>query len=47
METLKERKCVPCEGGVRPHDAKSAGGMMSCCMPTGAWSRTAARSAAI
>jgi 4a-hydroxytetrahydrobiopterin dehydratase len=28
METLKERKCVPCEGGVRPLDAKQAAGMM-------------------
>jgi hypothetical protein len=25
---LKERKCVPCEGGVRPLDATQAGGMM-------------------
>ena len=28
MEALKERKCAPCEGGVRPLDAKQAGGMM-------------------
>ena len=28
MDALKERKCVPCEGGVRPLDAKQAGGMM-------------------
>ena len=28
MEALKERKCVPCEGGVRPLDAAQAGGMM-------------------
>ena len=27
MDALKERKCVPCEGGVRPLDAKQAGGM--------------------
>jgi 4a-hydroxytetrahydrobiopterin dehydratase len=28
MEALKERKCVPCEGGIRPLDAAQAGGMM-------------------
>ena len=28
MESLKERKCVPCEGGMRPLDAAQAGGMM-------------------
>ena len=28
MEALKERKCVPCEGGVRPLDAAQATGMM-------------------
>jgi len=33
MESLKERRCVPCEGGVRPHDAKSAAGMMTLLHP--------------
>ena len=28
METLKERKCLPCEGGVKPLDAATAGGML-------------------
>jgi len=28
MEALKERKCLPCEGGVKPLDATTAGGML-------------------
>ncbi len=28
MESLKERKCVPCEGGIRPLDAGQAAGLM-------------------
>lgn len=27
METLKERKCLPCEGGVKPLNAAAAGRM--------------------
>ena len=33
MESLKERRCAPCEGGVRPHDAKSAANMMTLLHP--------------
>ena len=33
METLKDRKCAPCEGGVRPHDSTSAAGMMKLLHP--------------
>jgi 4a-hydroxytetrahydrobiopterin dehydratase len=33
MEPLKERRCVPCEGGVRPHDATSAANMLSLLHP--------------
>ncbi len=29
MESLKDRKCVPCEGGVRAHDAKAAASLMN------------------
>lgn len=28
METLKERKCLPCEGGVEPLDSAAAGRML-------------------
>ena len=28
MDALKERKCVPCEGGVKPLDAATATGML-------------------
>jgi len=28
METLRDRKCLPCEGGVEPLDAATAGRML-------------------
>jgi len=33
MESLKERKCLPCEGGVRPLDAAAAAGMLKLLHP--------------